>query len=156
MESGALAFGLTRRFCVVRGGPVADCGPAAEVNLKLGAGASFRLSVQYPVKTPTDLSTGYTAHLQARKHANDVEALLDVRSDGVDPAIVLSAGRNYVDEDDKGDPNIVITLTPALTLPLADAGPLVYDLLLTRSSDSYVRWLLAGTIHVSGLVTRES
>lgn len=134
---------------------MADTGPAAEVDLKIGAGASFRLSLQYPIKTPTDLSTGYTAHLQARTRADADEALLDLRSTGDTPAIVLSAGSNYVDENNKGDPNIVIALTPAQTLPLADKGPLVYDLLLTDTDGGYVKWLLAGTIHVSRVVTRE-
>lgn len=134
---------------------MADCGPAAALDLKLGAGASYALRLQYPKGTPLDLSTGYTAHLQARMRADAADALLDAHSTGGSPAIVLSAGRDAVDADDPGDPNIVLTLTPALTLPLADLGPLVYDLLLTRTSDGYVQWLLAGAIHVSRVVTRE-
>lgn len=128
---------------------------AAEQDLVVGAGASYVLRVQYPKGTPVDLSTGYTAHLQARTRAEAPDALLDAHSTGGSPAIVLSTGRNAVDADDPGDPNLVMTLTPALTLPLADMGPLVYDLTLTRTSDGYVRWLLAGAIHAPRLVTRE-
>lgn len=135
---------------------MADTGSAAALDLKIGAGASYSLRLQYPKDTPLDLSSGYTAHLQARVRADAAVALLDVHSTGGSPAIVLSAGRDAVPPADPGDPNIVLTLTPVLTLPLADLGPLVYDLLLTRTIDGYVQWLLAGTLHVSRVVTREA
>jgi hypothetical protein len=106
--------------------------------------------LQWPKGAPTDLSSGWSARLQIRPRADSADpALVDVSSTGSPPAIVLSAGSATL-------PNIVVTIPATATVALADTDdPLVYDLVLTRASDGYVRRLLKGKVMVERLVTRE-
>jgi hypothetical protein len=110
---------------------------AANFDLTIARGASYRLALQYPQGAPTDLSSGWTAQLTIRERADDTGSpVLNALSSGPSPRIVLSAGSASL-------PNIAIELTPADTLSIPP-GRYVYDLILTQGS--YVKALLYGDV----------
>lgn len=124
---------------------------ADPVNLDIIQGATFNLSVTWndtSLATPSPQSlAGYRAHMQIRRKVGDPSVIIDLRSDGTNPDIVMEPG-NVVG---LVAINIPATQTVLLTRNCA------YDLFLIQENNpaQAVR-LLFGTITVERAVTQES
>jgi hypothetical protein len=123
-----------------------------ELNIEFKQGETWTLELVLcdSARVALDLSTGYTAALQARKFVNDTAPAINLANG---TGITLQAGTNNDADPNACVPNVICTLNDEATAALA-AGMLRYDLFIEQTSGDANNCWLEGKIIVVGAVTR--
>ena len=116
---------------------------AQEYAITIEQGASFALNLAVKLDGAlVNYSSGYTAKAQGRESYDSAATLFSTAE--ANCAIALSST----------SPNVALTMTPAYTAALSAPASGVYDIEITKTSDSSVVRLIEGSFTVTPEVTK--